>query len=161
MALDPGICAYCAERRSCVCIGLNGKPAHRIFVRNKKDPDHPIEKWDRECRFLCFYCIKEQVADVKFKILKVHNTNFFYLKPPKGCSTLIFKGDTFLMQPTYWDKDQFAWKMTMEKGDYICLFLPGHKVRHRKVNVDKGINMFPDKSVDQMQEFIKNQGHAK
>lgn len=131
MPINPHLCSYCNEKRSCVAISLQGKPAHKIFVENKKDPLHPIEKWDKDCRFLCFYCIRENLGNVKSRILKVASENFFHLKPPLGYSTLIYKGDVFLTRPNYWDRDHFAWKMTLEPGEYICLFLGGSEPKHR------------------------------
>lgn len=160
MALSSHRCAFCNEARSCVAIGVSdGKPARKTITVNAKTKER-IEKWDKDCRFLCFYCIRENVANVKTRVLKVTSENFFMLRPPKEHSTLIWKGDVFYTKPTYWDQDEYAWKMTLPPGEYIALFLGGHNVRRKKKDIDKGIDMFPDLGAEQMREFIKNQGHS-
>jgi hypothetical protein len=153
MSLSPSVCAFCNEKRSCVAITLQGKPAHKTITENKKTGE-VIEKWDRDCRFLCFYCIRSEVAGVTTKVLKVQSENFFILHPPRGCSTLIWKGDEFFTKPTYWDQDRKGWKITLPIGEYVALFLAGSEPKHRPKK-DLSTPLFGDLSKG-MDKYVKD-----
>lgn len=157
--MNPHKCAFCDEHRSCIAIGLNGKPARRIAAKDRKTNDI-IDKFDRECRYLCFYCIRSEVANVKTRILKITTNGRSALHVPVGYTPLIYKGDTFLLRPDNWDKDNKCWVLWLDIGEYICLMLGGHKIHHRS-KPDKATPLFPDESADQFQEFQKAQGHQK
>lgn len=117
MAINPGRCGWCNERRSTCLITHQGRPDH---------------VGDEKSRYLCFYCIRENLPNTKVRILKVLSDKFFILHPPKAHSTLIWSGNVFNSEPSVWDKDEKGWKITLPKGEYIALFLSGHKVRHKK-----------------------------
>lgn len=135
-------CAFCNELRSTVAVGLNGKPARRIAAKDRKTNDI-IDKFDRDCRYLCFYCIRSEVKNVKTRILKITANGRSVLHIPIGHTPLIYKGDTFILRPDNWDKDQKCWILWLDPGEYPMLLLGGHRVRH-KSKPDKATPLFGD-----------------